>query len=275
MVYKNKGRDVAFSDLRARLEEYAAGKDRQAGWYATGETEGKKEILDFYPFSALRQMHSYLLLKTGLVALLISFVFLLSLLKMPFALAVLSNINRLTTTEADFVGWGREVMPALRYLWMGSVEDGLEAVFAPGTKGQRETEGEGAGETGGFVLPGEGRIIRGFGLYEEAAGETRMSYGLLLEVPPRSPVYAAAAGLVKRIEPDLYGGYIMVLAHGEEMETDYAYLQEVLVKVGERVEQGQAIARAGSAGAQGGAILYFELREGGRPVDPVPLFVNR
>ncbi|MEW5921500.1 MAG: M23 family metallopeptidase [Bacillota bacterium] len=271
MVNKKNKRSVAFSDLRARLEEYAGMKDRQTGWYATGEAEGKRVFLTFYPFSALRQMHDYLLLKLALVFMVIALVFVLSFIKIPFSKAVLANIYYMTTLETDLGNWGREAMPALRRLWTGSVEEGLETVFAPGVEEPQIVREE---DTPGFGVPMEGRLKRGFGLYEDPSGGIRMSYGLLLGAPDETPIYAAAAGLVKKIGEDPHSGLTMVLEHQGGMATSYGYLKEVLVKEREVVSQGQVIARAGIEPAEGGVVLYFEVRENGWPVDPLPLLVS-
>lgn len=272
MVNKKKKRNVAFSNLRDRLEEYAGIKDRQAGWYGVGETDNHRDILAFYPFSALRYMHNYILLKLAIVIVVVVLVFALSFIKIPLTKSILANINHLTTLETDFVGWGREAVPALRHLWTGSVENGLETVFAPGMDERKEIKEE---ETHGFAIPMEGRLKRGFGLYEDTSGGLKMCYGLMLEAPAAAPVYAAAAGFVKKIEEDSRSGFTIVLEHQGAMESSYGYLKEVLVREGDAVKQEQLIARAGIEAAEGGVVLYFELREDGRPVDPLPLLRSK
>ena len=48
----------------------------------------------------------------------------------------------------------------------------------------------------------------------------------------------------------------------------FAHASELLVREGEEVSPGQPIARVGQTGRATGSHLHFELREGGRPVDP-------
>ncbi len=67
-----------------------------------------------------------------------------------------------------------------------------------------------------------------------------------------------------------YGRYI-VLAHrwdGVEVFTLYAHLGRFQVAKGDRVSQGQPVGTLGDTGSLKGPYLYFEVREGGRAVDP-------
>jgi murein DD-endopeptidase MepM/ murein hydrolase activator NlpD len=61
----------------------------------------------------------------------------------------------------------------------------------------------------------------------------------------------------------------VVIDHGEERETLYAHNSKLLVRVGELVERGQPIALIGRTGNATVEHCHFELRENGRPVDPL------
>jgi murein DD-endopeptidase MepM/ murein hydrolase activator NlpD len=54
------------------------------------------------------------------------------------------------------------------------------------------------------------------------------------------------------------------------MRTLYAHLASSSVEVGEWVERGERIARAGCSGSCTGPHLHFEVRANGKPVDPLP-----
>jgi len=64
-------------------------------------------------------------------------------------------------------------------------------------------------------------------------------------------------------------GTLVILDHGSGLFTTYSHLPSSAVHVGEHVRKGQLIARVGSTGWSTGPHLFFEIREGGRPVDPL------
>jgi murein DD-endopeptidase MepM/ murein hydrolase activator NlpD len=89
-----------------------------------------------------------------------------------------------------------------------------------------------------------------------------------------TPIYAAAGGLVTTAEQTPDYGKIVKIDHGAGFETRYAHASELLVKVGDRVEKGQMIARVGTTGRSTGAHLHFEVRLNGAPLDPRKYLLN-
>lgn len=81
-------------------------------------------------------------------------------------------------------------------------------------------------------------------------------------------IHAAAAGLVT--DAGWRGGYgnLIELDHGGGLTTRYGHNRENLVKAGDFVTGGQAIARVGRTGRVTGPHLHFEVRRAGRAVDP-------
>lgn len=69
------------------------------------------------------------------------------------------------------------------------------------------------------------------------------------------------------------GGYgrTIVVRHHNGLETIYAHLYKFLVKPGDVVDPGQAIARGGNSGASRGSHLHFETRYKGKPINPEAL----
>jgi murein DD-endopeptidase MepM/ murein hydrolase activator NlpD len=81
-------------------------------------------------------------------------------------------------------------------------------------------------------------------------------------------IHSVAAGVVRRAgERGGYGNAVEI-DHGNGVTTLYAHASELLVHEGERVTPGQPIARVGHTGRATGPHLHFELRRGGRPIDP-------
>lgn len=83
------------------------------------------------------------------------------------------------------------------------------------------------------------------------------------------PVRAAAAGRVVYSGAGVRGyGNMVLIKHNDSYLSAYAYNQKNLVRVGQVVRQGQEIARMGRNNA-GRVLLHFEIRQNGRPVNPI------
>ena len=92
--------------------------------------------------------------------------------------------------------------------------------------------------------------------------------GLDMAAPRGTPIYAALGGQV--VFTGRYGSYgkLLVISHPDGRTAHYAHCEAFYVSVGEKVGQGARIASVGSTGAVTGPHLHFELREGGKPLDP-------
>ncbi len=83
-------------------------------------------------------------------------------------------------------------------------------------------------------------------------------------------VRAASAGRVVYTGSGLRGyGNLVIIKHADSLLSAYAHNREMLVYDGQDVAAGQVIARMGQ-GAQQLPVLYFEIRQNGKPVDPLP-----
>lgn len=96
-----------------------------------------------------------------------------------------------------------------------------------------------------------------------------MHYGV--DIPGRmgTPVLASAAGVVRFAGAAGSYGEMVEIDHDGALATRYAHLSRILVRPGTRVEQGQPVALMGSTGRSTGSHLHFEVRIGGRAVDPL------
>ncbi|WP_134619522.1 murein hydrolase activator EnvC family protein, partial [Pseudomonas aeruginosa] len=65
-------------------------------------------------------------------------------------------------------------------------------------------------------------------------------------------------------------GNLVIIQHGTSYTSTYAHNSRLLVKEGQMVGKGQKIAEAGSSDADR-VQLYFEIRQNGRPLDPLSL----
>lgn len=106
------------------------------------------------------------------------------------------------------------------------------------------------------------------------SGKMAFHEGLDFTSEVGTPIYAAAGGIVTTAEQTPDYGKIIKIDHGSGFETRYAHASELLVKVGDRVEKGQLIAKVGNTGRSTGAHLHFEVRLNGAPLDPRKYLLN-
>ena len=79
--------------------------------------------------------------------------------------------------------------------------------------------------------------------------------------PEGSSIKAAAAGTVTFAGWNTGGyGYLVVISHGNGVQTYYAHCSSVLTTVGAHVNTGDVIAKVGNTGHSYGAHLHFEIR---------------
>lgn len=94
--------------------------------------------------------------------------------------------------------------------------------------------------------------------------------GILLTGHLGQEVRAACGGRVVYAGSGLRGyGNLIIVKHAENLLSAYAHNRELLVHEGKEVNAGDAIARMGE-GPNHVAVLYFEIRQNGKPVDPFP-----
>jgi len=98
--------------------------------------------------------------------------------------------------------------------------------------------------------------------------------GILLSGRLGQDVRAASAGRVVYTGSGLRGyGNLVIIKHADSLLSAYAHNREMLVHDGQEVAMGQVIAHMGAGeGAHRSPVLYFEIRQNGRPVDPQSFF---
>lgn len=110
-------------------------------------------------------------------------------------------------------------------------------------------------------------------------GETRASgvrwEGVVIATERDAPVRAVSSGRVVYADwlPGL--GLLVIVDHGEGYMSLYGHNDRLLKAVGEPVAAGEPIAAAGDTGGRATPELYFEIRQGGKPVNPAPWFRTR
>lgn len=113
----------------------------------------------------------------------------------------------------------------------------------------------------GFIWPVEGRITGVYGSQRILNGEPRRPhFGIDIAAPTGTPVVAAADGIVRLAETDMYftGGTILI-DHGYGVNSVYSHLESVAVPVGAEVRKGQLIGTVGATGRSTGPHLDWRV----------------
>jgi murein DD-endopeptidase MepM/ murein hydrolase activator NlpD len=116
-----------------------------------------------------------------------------------------------------------------------------------------------------FLWPVAGEVVRDFG---DSPGGVRND-GVNIAAAAGSEVAATAGGEVAYAGAEVTAlGNLVLIQHPGGWISAYGHADTLLVKRGDRVRQGQPIARIGATGAAVRPQLHFELRKGKAPVDP-------
>jgi len=111
--------------------------------------------------------------------------------------------------------------------------------------------------------PVAGKIIRAF-----STKSTSKNKGIDIAGYPGQAIQAAATGEVVYSGSGLLGyGQLIIIKHNSEYLSAYAHNRRILVKEGQKVNLGEKIGEMGSNGNRK-AILHFEIRRSGKPIDP-------
>ena len=131
--------------------------------------------------------------------------------------------------------------------------------------------GKGFGQfRGKLALPVEGRILSLFGRNENPQFNTfTVQKGIEIEAPLGTEIRAVHAGRV--LYSDWFKGYgkILIIDHGEGYYTLSGHASALLKNVGQEVRAGEVVALVGDTGSLKGPCLYFEIRQKGKPLDPL------
>lgn len=115
---------------------------------------------------------------------------------------------------------------------------------------------------GGYISSGYGVRISPYD------GRRKMHEGIDIANRYGSDIFAPADGYVKLATSKPGYGKILVLDHGNGIETVYAHSSGFYVHEGDKVRRGTRIASVGNTGHSTGPHCHYEVRAGGLPVDP-------
>ncbi len=99
--------------------------------------------------------------------------------------------------------------------------------------------------------------------------------GITLKAPDGTLARAVYRGRV--VYAGWFRGYgnLLIIDHGDRFHTVMGHASELLKKKDEWVGVGESVVRVGSTGSLGGASLYFEIRQDGKPLNPLEWFSKK
>lgn len=124
-----------------------------------------------------------------------------------------------------------------------------------------------------MILPLEGPISGPFGKRRFFNNQPRRPHsGTDIAAPTGTSIKATAAGHVTLVGDFFFNGRLVVIDHGEGLQTMYNHMDRIDVKKGQVVSQGEQIGSVGTTGRVTGAHLHLGVILNGASVDPA-LFI--
>ena len=121
------------------------------------------------------------------------------------------------------------------------------------------------------LWPLDGRLMSPFGGRSDPfSGEGAIHTGVDLSAQYGTPVRATADGMVAFASWGGQYGKLVIVDHGNGMQTYYAHMSQFDVITGQEIRRGDTVGRSGSSGKSTGPHLHYEVRMGGTPIDPYP-----
>ncbi len=148
------------------------------------------------------------------------------------------------------------------------------------SSGSSESSGSSSGSAGASVssgsgyftnpCPGYNRISSGFGPRSAPkAGASTYHKGIDMAASMGTPIYAGDSGTVTSASYSGSGGNMIVINHGNGMQTYYMHCSKMYVSAGQKVSRGENIGAVGSTGNSTGPHLHFQVMVNGTAVNPL------
>ena len=123
--------------------------------------------------------------------------------------------------------------------------------------------------TGTFIMPYNNYLSSSYGIRNVKKFGTREFHNAWdIPGPYGANILASDGGIVTYVGYSSGYGNHVIIDHENGYETVYAHLSKSLVKKGQRVGQGDIIARMGASGRVTGVHVHFEIRKDGSAIDP-------
>ena len=122
-----------------------------------------------------------------------------------------------------------------------------------------------------FIMPVNGIVTGVYGSQRILNGKPRWPhYGIDIAAKQGTKIKASGSGIITMAEDDLYyTGGTVIMDHGHGISTIYSHLEKVMVRVGDKINQGDIIGTVGSTGRSTGPHLDFRINWFQTRLDPM------
>ena len=175
----------------------------------------------------------------------------------------ISELQKSSAALQTLLGQLQERMKSAR----ASAARGAEALYLQGLRFPSAR--------GRLLWPAPGEVITPFGRIEHPSYHTfTVNKGIDISAPVGEEIRSVFEGIV--LFADWFRGYgkMAIIDHGQGFFSLYAHASELLVKAGDKVTPRQVIGKVGDSGSPEGPRLHFEIRQNGKPVDPLQWLVS-
>lgn len=130
-----------------------------------------------------------------------------------------------------------------------------------------------ADHKGRLSLPVKGKILNRFGKKRDKQYDVYIvRNGINIRAKKGTPVRTVYSGKVLYIGSLAGYGNLIIIGHGENYHSVYGHMGQILTEVGKNIRKGQVLGKSGDSGSIIGEALYFELRHGGKAIEPTAWF---
>ena len=125
------------------------------------------------------------------------------------------------------------------------------------------------------IRPCDGILSRGFGMHNDPfTGSFQAHNGIDIAAAKDTPVFATAGGVVRYTGYQTKLGNTVTIDHGNGIRSYYGHLSKIKVRKGQKVSRRDLIGLVGSSGYSTGPHLHYEIRIGGRAVNPYKYIIR-
>ena len=122
----------------------------------------------------------------------------------------------------------------------------------------------------GWINPAEGMVTSSYGIRENPVlNKKEFHNGIDIGVVVGTEVAAVHSGVITNIRTSPTFGEVLEYETEDGYKVMFAHLSEVLVKKGDKIKQGDIVAKSGNSGLSTGPHLHYSLWKNGQLTDPM------